>query len=917
MSTVSRRALAMTTVAVTTVLLGPLSASAAGDRIDPAETPENAAAQGKSRDQGPPSDASAADADGRRSSKKDIELEQVVVTGSRLTETPIGPARAVQIYTREQVDKTGQTTVADFLNTVPAVAVAVAENGIQTRYASTTVKLRGLPYGTTMVLINGRRVESSGLQGSNDFFDLNNLPLAAVDRIEMVPDGSSAVYGSDAIAGIVNIILRNNFDGLEMNAKYGAAADISEWDSSAAYGIRGDKGHFSIVASYQTRSDLQSSKRRLTASNDYSAYSAQGGFDNNFPTCHPGNVFSINGKPLPGAPPGSNATYAAVTGNLQSGKPSFSDFAYGVLNECSVVAGDDLIPATHRGGVYASGAFSVTPDVELFSELLYSRVQLYQTSGPPSLFGATTFQSYTVAASNPYNPFGETVGIADVFSNLPTVEQIQVTNFLRPLIGARGDFAGAWHWEVAAWSSEDRTSEHYPFTKNQSALRAALNSSDPTLALNPFIAGPAAPAAVLNSVFFDPLWSFQGHGKAIDGFVRGTTPGLPAGRMEIVLGGEYDHDTLISNNVNNPNAPIGEQSFSRHSTSVFGEARIPLVSSSVGRQTLTATAAGRFDRYSDFGHVTTPQYGLEWRLFDALLLRATYAESFKAPPLPDLLAPVTSTPSFYKDPKTGLTDAVIVISGGNPALRPETGRSHTFGISYAGEAVPGLRASATYWRTRESNNIENLGALVLIQNESVFPNNVIRASACASGPPCPITEVLNTSTNFGYLDVAGVDYELRYRYPSGLGIWSIGETATQTFHYTAVVHPGTAPSERTSKASDDGNWAPRWKAVTQLGWTRGPFDAYADARYVGSYQDYDSTQRIGNFWLVDASVTFKLGISAPHAPWPRDIRFTIGATNLFNRAPQFSNYEADYFGYDPAQADIRGRFLYAQVGAKW
>src|SRR6266853_1479311 len=248
-------------------------------------------------------DASVEKHDEQASKKKPVVLEEVVVTGSRIpTRTTEGP-QDVKIYTREKIEQSGQATVSDFLNTLPEISTAVGQSTYQTNLGGTTVKLRGLPFGTTLVLINGRRVQTSGTQASGDFFDLSNIPLAAVERIEVIADGSSAVYGSDAIAGVVNIILKQNFDGLEADAKYGGASGTSDSSGSLAWGKHWEQGSVSVIGSYEARSELDTSERAITRSNDYTAF---GGPNNNFPTCSPGNVFSVSGSNLPGL----NASYA-------------------------------------------------------------------------------------------------------------------------------------------------------------------------------------------------------------------------------------------------------------------------------------------------------------------------------------------------------------------------------------------------------------------------------------------------------------------------------------------------------------------------------------------------------------------------------------------------------------------------------
>ena len=848
------------------------------------------------------------------SKKKPIVLEEIVITGSRIPRAGREGAQEVKIYTRESIEQSGQATVTDFLNTLPEVSVSLTENGIQTPSSGTTVRLHGLPIGTTLVLLNGRRVETSGT--ADGYFDLNNLPLAAVERVEVVSEGSSAVYGSDALAGVVNIILKNNFDGVEFNTKYGSASALDEWHTSIAAGARWNRGSVSLIASFQSREELRGSERPLTANNDYRPY---GGFDFRANYCNPGNVFSTNGNNLPGV----GAPFAAVPAGFV-GTPTQQEFAAtaGRLNSCSYGGYNSLIPATRRAGVLAQGSYNAGSSVELFTELMFSHVEEFQKSSPPLLFGLPGFQSFTVAASNPYNPFGEVVGIADLLTSLGRQTTDLDTEFFRALAGARGNVFDNWHWEVAAWDSWDRSNVATSNFGNSLAIQAALNSTSPAAALNPFVAGAQGSPQLLQSLVFDLRSRASAQTLAANGFVRGPIAQLPSGAIEAVVGSEYDRDKLYTDTINSPFQPPNTQTdFHRNSYAFFGEAKIPILanhSNPEAGDTLATTIAGRYDRYSDFGSKTTPQFAAEWRPVESLLVRGTYGRAFRAPNLVRINAPVVTFTGQVIDPlRGGQAETPILTIGGNRSLQPETGHSHTVGFVYAGRAVPDLQLSITHWRVDEANSIQQISPQILVNNEQLFPANVIRASNCLGGPPCPITQVNATYVNFGELDVRGLDYQLRYRISAGSGDLSPSLTATQTYHYSAALQPGVALTDRVSKANDDGNFAPRWKAIAALGWKVGPYAASLAGRYLGHYQDYNSTNDIGNFWFYDANFRCAIGqIFVPTGAYAKDAYVEVGGVNIFNRLPRYSNYLFGSVGYDPTETDIRGRFLYVQLGVK-
>jgi iron complex outermembrane receptor protein len=854
--------------------------------------------------------------------KKGEQLQEVVVTGSRIPVTADQSAQDVKIYAREDIEQSGLTTVSDFLNTLPSVSIAIGESASQTLFGATTVQLRGLPLGTTLVLVNGRRLESSGISGApggTAFFDLNSLPLAAVERIEVLADGSSAIYGSDAIAGVVNIILKDHLSGLEVDGKSGWASDINDSNASLEWGEHWDKGSVSIVGSYQDRSELTAAERSLTASQDYVPY---GGPDNNLPFCNPGNVFSANGvTPLPGL---GTATYAAVPPGF-TGKPSIAEFqaTAGTLNECSALAGKSLIPATRRSGILVEGDYQLAPSVQLFTELMFSHSEEEYYYSYPGLYGQIGYQQFTVGASNPYNPFGTTVGISDLFNTLPRQGQFLDTTFIRPLIGVRGDLPANWRWEVSAWDSQDYTSEPGPLgITNSAAIQNALNSSSPSIALNPFVAGPPGPQSQLRSFFSDAYANFTGRTEALNGVLRGPLFKLPAGPLDVALGAEYDRDELRSDAVQDiyGTPPNTQASNHRNYWAIFGEARVPILadrSNPQEGQTLAATLAGRHDDYgSTFGAVNTPQFGIEWHPWQAMLVRATYSKAFQAPSLPQLYLPQTAQINTYPitDPKTGQTYLVnSVLTGGNPDLQPQAGQSRTIGFVYSSRAAPSLQFSVTFWSVTEDSAIESVAPQYIVENESYFPGRVIRDPTTGL-----ITEVNDTLVNFGSFNVAGFDYHLGYSIPTAIGVWGTNINVSQTERYTAIVVPGAPPSDRDSVASDDGSWAPRWKGTAALSWKLAQYAVNFDGRYVGRYQDYDSTRIIGNFWLFDTNIRYDIGHAlASDNEWVNGTSIELGGVNLFNRLPQYSNAYQSFLGYDPAQADIRGRFLYVQIRVKW
>ena len=899
------------------LVLGPLSANAADAQIDGADGPLTAQA---TQDQSPPTDEATTPTPSKPPSSAQAKfrspgLEEIVVTGSRIPLPANEGPQDVKIYSRDQIDQSGGTTLAEFLNTLPDASLSINENGYQTLAGTTTVQLHGLPIGTTLVLLNGRRVNTSGASQpfGRTYFDLNTIPLAAIDRIELLSQGSSAVYGSDAIAGVVNVILKKDLDGFEANSKYGFASDHHEIGADFEWGRRWDKGSFGVIGSYLTRTELPGYDRALTNDNNYVAY---GGPNSNLYMCpNQANFYSLDGGNLPGL----GAPYAAVPAGY-TGVPSRQEFALtsGTLNRCSLFRYTSPIQGTERGSVLLEGTYNLTQSAELYTNVLLSHVQQYGYNNPPILFGGPDFQQFSVGAANPYNPFGQAVGVSDMLSDLGRAALDLRTNYLNAVVGARGQLLDSWRWDVGISDSEDHT--RYTQTDlNPGALQAALNSSDPATTLNPFVnASPASLAVQQSGVAQDVIESL-GRATVVNAILRGPLVELPSGPLQAAFGGEYERDTLYQNE-DFFSGPVKVTNFHRKTYALFAEGRVPLIgpgASSRSGDRLAVTLAGRFDHDDEFGGKSTPQFGVEIRPLEPLLVRASYADAFRAPTLVDLYAARVTVQGAVMDPLRGnALESVTLTGGGNPTLKPETGTSRSVGILYSGQSHPEWRLSVTYWNIDETNGIQQLASQVIVNNASLFPGAVTRAS-CQS-PPCPITAVNASYLNFGNLNVTGFDYQLTYQQPTEYGTFTPSIAVTQTYRYEATLTPGSPVVNAVSAAQDTGNWAPRWKGTLALDWHLGNWSAYLAGHYVSRYLDYDSSRSIGNFWLADANFRYALGhaIARGSGYW-KNLNMRFGAVNLFNRLPQFSSYDFNSVGYDPTQADIRGRFIYAQLGVRW
>ncbi len=820
--------------------------------------------------------------------------QQVVVTGTRLSQAAEQTAQDVRTYDRARLERSGQTTVADFLATVPEASL----NSLESTFLATSVRLRGTREGSTLILINGRRTQAvTGSAAPFGFFDLNTIPMAMVDHIDVLPSGSSAIYGGEALAGVVNIVLRADFDGAEASLSYEGAKSTDKKTFILGAGTRGESLHLSFMGTYTERSALLGRDRAITASPDYRRF---GGPNLGTPPFGaPANVSSPDGS---SKLPGLGSSFAAVpVGSSGIGlQPSDFIATAGTRNTGSFTSYQSLVPDSREGGVFISADYRLASDAHLFAEVLASHYEIDVASTPPFLLQAD------VPASNAFNPFGAPVRVSGVVQGAENLAAIHLRDdFVRPLVGARGKLGG-WEWEASALASRDRGSNVTTGQPDTPALTAALASSDPGAALNPFVDGPMASPDLLASIYSGATRvDFKAEATLLNAFVRGPAMQLPGGPLATVVGAEYEKDSMAR----------GFEA-DRTAKAAFAELRAPLLAGSnpAGgrRELLTVVGAARSDHYSDFGSKATWEAGIEFRPRESLLLRGTHGTAFKPPTLYNLAAPPRTGPTPITDPQRGGESVVVqAITGGNPDLRPTTGDSSTLGLVWSPKAFGGLDLSLTAWTLRIANAISLPSPQYIVGNESLYPGRVVRAPS-VGGQPGQLLSIDYSYVNFGSMREQGVDLGADWRLVTSAGTFTPAIAGTWMTKFNGASTPGGPDVQRLSRANADGMFAPRLKATASLGWRPGDaFNASVSGRYVGRYVDYTPPRTLGNFWYLDAAVDFAVGrLWGTERGITRRLTVQVGGTNLANKLPPYATH---FRGYDVYNYDLVGRTLFVRL----
>ena len=839
------------------------------------------------------------------------QLDQVVVVGSRLN-IPGGGAARVTVLDQAAIQRSGATQVSDVLRLLPQASTSFDESGNAGFLGAAAPQLRGLSPGSTLLLLNGRRLNTSGSQFASDFFDLNQLPLAAVDRIEVLTDTAAAIYGADAVGGAIDIRLKRDFEGLDIGGRYGTSGESDATERQATVAAGGARGRFSgmIVGTWANRDPVRGSDRSLTADSDFSRL---GGLDTRSGMAYPGTVYSLDGSPLPGL----SHSFAGIPGNPTGRALTPADFSAtdGVVNLFERSAYTTLVPENERSSLYATGTAKLSAGLEAYTELLYSNVKQVIQSTPDALFGGA-FGLFVVPASNPFNPFGVDVGIDHRFVDLGARTNEAKTRFSRNVVGVRGDLPKGFDFDLSYWRDKDDTEVLNRNLIDYGRVFEALASTDPATALNLFTTADNS-QAVLDSIRLNRRDKMNATAESAEFVVRGSPFRLPAGPVQLAIGATAHKERI---DIDVPD--LLALSADRNSQAIFAETSLPLVSPAQrvsGIDRLEATLALRHDRFSGDVSTTNPQYGLLWRVLPSFAVRATYGEAFKTPSLYNLYSPSLTLDYVVADPQRGGASSDIQTRvGGNPDIQPETAKSTTLGFTWTPQgALAGLSFAASFFRIEQHNFVQPaFSPELIIANPDVFSDRIVRAAPTpediAAGQPGRLLSVDARGGNFGSVEVKGVDVDASYQWTQErLGDFGLQFMASYIDSYRLRLIPG-ARAEDVAGIANESGFPVNLKATTVFSWKNSAgWGAALTARYRDAYKDFDRTRTLPSQTLFDLQASYE----APESGWlPEGTRARIGVTNLTDRQGDFANGP---FGYDPTQVDMRGRFYYVELGKKF
>jgi iron complex outermembrane receptor protein len=890
----------------------------------------------------------------------DVAPQRVEITGSSIKRVDAESSLPVQTLSHEDIAQLGVTSTEELLQHVTANSAVgantTAEGAGASTYGEANASLRGLGASRTLVLVNGHRLANFATDGTA--VDINSIPLAAVDHVEVLKDGASGLYGSDAVAGVINFILRKDFKGVELSAYYGKP--------TSAGGGKDGKG--SITVGF---GDMATTHYNVMGSLDFEHTSAIYGYQRGYAdrAWDNGGAFDVSATPSgalrtydPSATPGvlnsqgsglgNPLAVGGATGNTCAANGSAWNALEGTcrFNSSPFVP---LLPDITRINGSLSLRARVNDDIDFFAEgfLSNSRTVTTEQPSPYSVSFLATDNLFPTKGVNPAivlnpsNPAYQSVVLPYLTSIGSSAAGQPVTVSYRAFdggprqhtddalqthftTGLEGNLKG-WDFDAAysynASEVKESTQNGY---QNQVALVQLLSGND---AFNPFVATqtPALAKQIAATNYVGPMISANLSTQAID--LKGSHDlfALPGGEMSLALGGSLRKEQLVlspsaayqSGDVSGYGGQVLPLDANRNSHSIFAELYAPLLKS------LDADFQLRNDHYPNASS-TNPKFSMSFTPIQQVKFRGSYGTGFREPSLPELYNPDTvGTSQSFADPVTGLTNQYTTLSGGNPNLKPE--KSKQFSLGAVIEPVKNLSATIDYWHIRISNDVTSLDPQFIVQQAaagvSPYTGLVTRDS---SGN---ITLITSTNINAGSVKTSGVDVDVKWKSTkASWGGLDAELNGTWTQKYDETLPDGTVQQSVGNTIGPDGTPLNavaaggiifKWRHAFTVNYTYGAYELGVTQNYQSSYNDSSRADcstdvecatpvRIKAFQTFDLQGAYT-GV--------KGVTFRLGAKNFTNRQPPQTIMLGQYFqvGYDPTYYDPHGRFVYGSVTYKF
>jgi iron complex outermembrane receptor protein len=867
--------------------------------------------------------------------------QRIEVTGSAIKRIDSETSIAVTVLKTADLAKLGVTNAEQALAFIAQnqVTIGTTDSVGSSTGGAAYADLRGLGIERTLVLVNGKRMVSNPY--SSVGVDLNALPMASIERIEILADGASAIYGSDAIAGVINFITKREFTGFNIAGDYSYPTNDGDGKSYSA-SITGGFGNLAEQGwnvfggfSYRRQNALAAVDRDFAKS----AVIADRGVFKASPTTFPANY--------------SQGATVAANPTGQACEPPFSLFLPDVFgpDACGFdyVPFIDIIPEQTQSSFFLKGSTMIGGTNTLSAEYMLAKNEVVTFISPTPLGGLSMNPNSPFYPGNGTTPSNAALDITKPISLGWRTSSVGGRNSIpendtdRLLVSLDGQL-GKWDYSTTILRSTSTVTNTFAGGYlNNAGIRAGLNGLNGAPFLNPF--GPQSPegqAYLQSQLILGEVQKAEGTLTGIAGRLVGEAFKMPAGSAMVAISADYHKDEveyrnnfdLIRQAASSGLAGAEDIEGDRNFWSIAGELDMPII------KNLDLNLAIRYDDYSDFGTTWNPKISAKWRPMDMLLVRASYNTGFRAPTLQDVYAPnsLTFTGARYNDPvlcPNGVADVAAggiptrdcniqfqQQQGGNQELEAE--ESNAWNIGFVVQPTANTSIGLDFWDYKVEKSIGTVGEQQIFSRPDTYAANFVRCSAakpsevalidaCQIPGGDPLAYIKNTQLNLGDYKTSGIDLTASWR--SGATSWgtfsaALNGTYISKFEYQ--FEPGLEFNNNLGRYFNS-SAVPRYKQVLQFGWNTGAWSTNLANRYTRGYEDANAEAGMDPAFYntVDAYSVWDLAVT-----WTgiKGLALTAGLTNMLDEDPPFSN-QADSFqvGFDQRYSNPIGRALFMRA----
>ncbi|MGS0496975.1 TonB-dependent receptor [Pseudoalteromonas sp. S1727] len=830
-------------------------------------------------------------------------IEKIQVTGSRIKRTDMETSSPVTLIGADDIKAMGATSIDSVLQKMTATGGAMTNPGINNGSGGNArVDLRGLGSQRTLVLVNGRRMIASGT-GAASTVDLNTIPVSMIKQVEVLKDGASAVYGTDAVAGVVNIILKDDFEGLDMNLNSAITGegDAEETSFDLTLGGSFDRGNVVIGLQYTDRGEASQGDRDFSKCAIYET-------DEGEKYCG-GSSYTPNGHVWSGD--------LSLQGEEGGGWHNYTD----EQDAYNFAPDSYLFTPMKRLNLTGIGHFDITDETRLYSEFTYSkRWSEQQMASQPIWFDFTYTDNMNSSLVDSGVNYGDEVSYGRRMTDTGPREFSQAVDTVRSVVGVNGFLDNGWEWDTSVLFGRNDSVDRLANLHNMGSIQDAITAGT----FDPISQDSWKPDSLGQYVYTE---NNSGGSQLfmISAALTGDVMELPAGYMAFAAGVErreekawYIPDSLTSQGL--ANDPRVEPTGGRFDVNeAYLELAVPLLADAFLAESVDLSVAVRAFDYSTFGSDETWKLGLTWRVNDELMLRGVRSTAFRAPSVSELYQ--GDSPSYEQVEFPNAQDQAEVTVGGNSMLTPEEADTVTLGFVYAPEWFDGFSMTVDYYDIEIENAIASVNNQYIVQtclNEDTGGYQNQDSPLCQSSninfnQQTGRISFNNQLQNIGKENTKGYDVNFAYRFDAAGLAWRTALDVTYLDEYSVEVLDTTIDYAGLVTGGEGGY--SDIKSNLTVGVAGDNWDAQYQMRYIAGMDSYAclsetsvcSTPSTPDVVYSDISGSYMINDT---------VSVNAGVNNLFDKQPPY------YTGYTDANTDAYsydtlGRRFFAGVNVKF